>query len=105
MPSPKGINLSCRLNMVMAMTCTKCKNAIPEDDVLDPFAAKYPCCNTCWTAWKEYRIMVMNEMRLDMSMLDHRKVLKKHEKIFVGVLTPEGGIVNYADEENRNPDA
>ena len=31
-------------------------------------------------------IMVMNEMRLDMSMPDHRKVLKKHEKIFVGVI-------------------
>ena len=30
--------------------------------------------------WKEYQIMVMNEMKLDMSMLDHRKLLKKHEK-------------------------
>ena len=89
----------------MADTCTKCKMSIPGDEDLDVFAAKYPCCNKCWAAWKEYRIMVMNEMRLDMSMPDHRKVLRKHEKMFVGVLTPEGGIVDYADEKNRNPDA
>ena len=49
--------------------------------------------------------MVINEMRLDMSMLDHRKLLKKHEKMFVGVLTPEGGVIDYTNEENRNPDA
>ena len=48
--------------------------------------------------------MVMNEMRLDMSMPDHRKLLKKHEKIFAGVLTPEGDIVDYANEDNRKPD-
>lgn len=89
----------------MASTCTKCKNAIPDGEELDHFAAKYPCCSKCWAEWKEYRIMVMNEMRLDMSMPDHRKVLRKHEKMFVGVLTPEGGVVDYADEKNRNPDA
>lgn len=89
----------------MAGACTKCKSAIPGGEDLDPVAAKYPCCNKCWAEWKEYRIMVMNEMHLDMSMPDHRKVLRKHEKIFVGVLTPEGGIVDYADEKNRNPDA
>ena len=48
--------------------------------------------------------MVMNEMRLDMSMPDHRKVLKKHEKIFVGVMTPEGDVVDFSDEKNRKPD-
>ncbi len=48
--------------------------------------------------------MVMNEMRLDMSMPDHRKLLKKHEKIFAGVLTPEGDIVDYTNEDNRKPD-
>ena len=89
----------------MANMCTKCKNAIPDEEGLDPFAAKYPCCSKCWAEWKEYRIMVMNEMHLDMSMPDHRKVLRKHEKIFVGVLTPEGGVIDYADEKNRNPDA
>jgi Fe-S cluster biosynthesis and repair protein YggX len=88
----------------MTRTCTKCKNSISENEQLDPIAEKYPCCNKCWTEWKEYRIMVMNEMRLDMSMPDHRKVLKKHEKIFVGVLTPEGNVVDYSNEDNRNPE-
>jgi len=37
--------------------------------------------------------MVINEMRLDMSLKDHRKLLKKHEKVFVGVLTPEGDVL------------
>ena len=48
--------------------------------------------------------MVMNEMKLDMSVSDHRKVLKKHEKIFAGVLTPEGDIVDYSNEDNRSPE-
>ena len=29
------------------------------------------------------------------SLPDHRKALKKHEKIFVGVLTPEGEYVKF----------
>ncbi|MBI1658357.1 MAG: Fe(2+)-trafficking protein [Thaumarchaeota archaeon] len=86
-------------------TCTKCKNDIPQAESLDPFAARYPCCNKCWSEWKEYRVMVINEMRLDMSMPDHRKVLKKHEKMFAGVMAPDGGMVDYANEDNRNPDA
>ena len=31
-------------------------------------------------------------------------LLKKHEKVFVGVLTPEGDVVDYTNEENRNPE-
>ncbi|NIP61449.1 MAG: iron transporter [Nitrosopumilaceae archaeon] len=89
----------------MARICTKCRNEIPDNEKLDPIAEKYPCCNKCWAEWKEYRVMVMNEMRLDMSMPDHRKALKKQEKIFVGVLTPEGDHVDFTDEKNRNPDA
>ncbi len=46
----------------------------------------------------------MNEMRLDMSMPDHRKALKKYEKIFAGVLTPEGDVVDFSNEDNRRPD-
>jgi len=88
----------------VSQTCTKCKNQIPDTEELDPIASKYPECNKCWNEWKEYRVMVMNEMRLDMSMPDHRKLLKKHEKIFAGVLTPEGDIVDYANEDNRKPD-
>ncbi|MEK6956694.1 MAG: Fe(2+)-trafficking protein, partial [Thermoproteota archaeon] len=79
----------------MARICTKCKSSIPDNEELDPKAATYPCCNNCWSQWKEYSVMVMNEMRLDMSLPDHRKVLKKHEKIFVGVITPEGDIVDF----------
>jgi Fe-S cluster biosynthesis and repair protein YggX len=48
--------------------------------------------------------MVMNEMKLDMSLADHRKVLKKYEKVFVGVITPDGNVINYADENQRNPE-
>ncbi len=46
----------------------------------------------------------MNEMKLDMSMPEHRKVLKKYEKVFVGVMTPEGDVVNFSDENQRKPD-
>lgn len=88
----------------MSRTCTKCKNSIPDDEQLGIVAAKYPTCNKCWAEWKEYQIMVMNEMKLDMSLLDHRKLLKKHEKIFVGVLSPEGEIIDYTNEDNRRPD-
>ena len=61
----------------MARVCTKCKSDIPDSDELNPIAEKYPCCNKCWEEWKEYKVMVINEMRLDMSMSDHRKVIKK----------------------------
>ena len=88
----------------MARTCTKCKKEIPAEVELDPISANYPCCNQCWDEWKQYRIMVMNEMKLDMSMPDHRKILKKYEKVFVGVLTTEGDVVNFADEKQRNPE-
>ena len=89
---------------LMNRTCTKCKNPIPDNEELDIVAEKYPVCNKCWAEWKEYRVMVMNEMRLDMSMPDHRKLLKKHEKVFVGILTPEGEIVDFSNEDNRKPD-
>lgn len=46
----------------------------------------------------------MNEMKLDMSLADHRKVLKKYEKVFVGVITPDGNVINYADENQRKPE-
>lgn len=48
--------------------------------------------------------MVINEMRLDLSMPDHRKVLRKNEKIFAGVLAPDGTAVDYTNEDNRRPD-
>ena len=88
----------------MTKTCTKCKNSIPDEEELDPKAASYPCCNKCWNEWKEYRIIVMNEMRLDMSLPDHRKLLKKYEQTFVGVRTPEVDVVDFSDEKNRTPE-
>ena len=88
----------------MSKTCTKCKADISDSEQLAPQAEKYPVCNKCWEEWKEMRIMVMNEMYLDMSLADHRKVLKKHEKIFAGIMTPEGDYVDYTNEDNRNPE-
>ena len=88
----------------MSKICTKCKAEISDSDQLEPQAEKYPLCNKCWEEWKEMRIMVMNEMHLDMSLSDHRKVLKKHEKIFAGIMTPEGDYVDYTNEDNRNPE-
>tara|TARA_B100000745_G_scaffold116937_1_gene75566 strand:+ start:1903 stop:2190 length:288 start_codon:yes stop_codon:yes gene_type:complete len=88
----------------LSKTCTKCKVDIPDSEQLGPQAEKYPVCNKCWEEWKEMRIMVMNEMHLDMSLADHRKVLKKHEKIFAGIMTPEGDYIDYTNEDNRNPE-
>ena len=88
----------------MSKTCTKCKADISDSEQLAPQAEKYPVCNKCWEEWKEMSIMVMNEMHLDMSLSDHRKVLKKHEKIFAGIMTPEGDYVDYTNEDNRNPE-
>ena len=56
----------------MTRVCTKCKNDIPDSEELEPAPASYPCCTKCWEEWKENRVMVINEMRLDMSMKDHR---------------------------------
>ncbi len=88
----------------MSRICTKCKIEIPDAEQLEPQAEKYPLCNKCWEEWKEMRIMVMNEMHLDMSLADHRKVVRKHEKIFAGVMTPEGDYIDYSNEDNRNPE-
>ena len=84
--------------------CTKCKGQISNISQLDMAAQKYPLCVKCWAEWKEYSVIVVNEMRLDMSMLDHRKLLKKHEKIFAGVMSPDGQVIDYSNEDNRNPD-
>ncbi len=83
--------------------CTKCKNTITNIENLEPRAATYPCCDKCWNEWKEYRVIIINEMRLDMSMPDHRKVLKKNEKIFMCVMVEDGTIADFTNEKNRNP--
>ena len=89
---------------MLSRICTKCKEEIPDNEVLIPQAEKYPVCSKCWEEWKEMKIMVINEMHLDLSLSDHRKVLRKHEKIFAGVMTPEGDYVDFTNEDNRNPE-
>ena len=91
-------------NILLSKICTKCKQEIPENQELDSQAEKYPICLKCWDEWKEMKIMVINEMHLDLSLSDHRKVLRKHEKIFAGVMTPEGDYVDFTNEDNRNPE-
>ena len=83
----------------MNIKCPKCK----DDAELTPDFSLVTCTK-CWGEWKENRVMVINEMKLDMSLKDHRQLLKKHEKVFVGVLTPEGDVVDYTNEDNRNPE-
>ncbi len=85
-------------------TCTRCKNTISNNDILEQQANAYPCCSKCWKEWKEYRVIVINEMRLDMSIPDHRKTIKKNEKIFMNVMSADGTVINFADEKNRKPD-
>ena len=80
----------------MAKTCSKCKKTFNENLVNDPGAQKYSSCPECWKEWTTYAVMVINEMRLDMSLPEHRKALKKHEKIFFGL--------EQGEEIQKNPD-
>ena len=81
----------------MIKTCLKCQKAFDEKTIDDPTAEKYPSCAECWKEWGDYAVMVMNEMRLDMSLPEHRRTLRKYEKIFFGLEKPEG-------ELQKNPD-
>ena len=69
----------------MDQKCLKCKNMFDDSLVEDPTQKKYSSCNSCWKEWTTYAVMVINEMRLDMSLPEHRKALKKHERIFFGL--------------------
>ena len=53
----------------MSRICTKCKESIPDTEQLGPVNEKYPVCTKCWAEWKEYQIMVMNEMKLDIAVV------------------------------------
>lgn len=81
----------------MTKTCLKCQKVFDEKTIDDPTAEKYPSCSECWKEWGDYAVMVMNEMRLDMSIPEHRRTLRKYEKIFFGLEKPEG-------ELQKNPD-
>ena len=69
----------------MTKVCVKCKNSFDENLLDDPAAEKYQSCPSCWKEWTTQAVMVINELRLDMSLLEHRKALKKQEKIFFGL--------------------
>jgi Fe-S cluster biosynthesis and repair protein YggX len=81
----------------MTRTCIKCSKVFDESTVDDEDARRYPSCPECWKEWTNYAVMVMNEMRLDMSLPEHRKALRKYEKIFFGLEKSEG-------ELQKNPD-
>jgi Fe-S cluster biosynthesis and repair protein YggX len=51
----------------MSKTCLKCGKTFDEV-IEDPAADKYPACSACWKEWTTYAVIVMNEMRLDMSL-------------------------------------
>ena len=78
-------------------TCVKCKRTFDERMTEDPQSAKYPACNSCWKEWTAYAVIVINEMRLDMSVPEHRKALTKYERIFLGL--------EKGEELTKNPDA
>jgi len=82
----------------MAKTCLKCGKTI-EGVADDPAAEKYPACPECWKEWTTYAVMVMNEMRLDMSLLEHRKALRKQERVFFGLEKSEGELQKKPDEK------
>ena len=85
------IKSALRVYSVMAKTCLKCSKPI-EEAADDPAADKYPACAACWKEWTTYAVMVMNEMRLDMSLPEHRKALRKYERTFFGLEKSEGEL-------------
>ena len=87
----------------MAKTCAKCGTAFDESTV-DQAAAKYSACENCWSEWVKYSVMVINEMKLDLSLPEHRQMLKKYERSYFGLEQPEAGIKDYTKEEERVPD-
>jgi Fe-S cluster biosynthesis and repair protein YggX len=80
----------------MTKVCLKCKNSFDEKDIEDPVQEKYSACPSCWKEWTTYGVMVINELRLDMSLPEHRKALKKQEKIFFGL--------EQGDQIQKNPE-
>ena len=68
---------------VMSKTYLRCNKSFNESDVEDEISQKYPSCPECWKEWTTYAVMVMNEMRLDMSLPEHRKALRNTRKDFL----------------------
>ena len=85
----------------MTKTCLKCGKEFDEKTAEDPAAEKYPSCQDCWKEWTTHAVMVMNEMRLDMSLPEHRKLLRKYERMFFGLEKTEG---EFQKNPDRRPD-
>ena len=81
------------------MKCVRCNNEFTDTD---PRAYIYKACNACWAEWIKYSIMVINDLRLDMSIKEHRILLKKYERAFFGIKSE--GIKDLTKEEERTPD-
>ena len=88
----------------MTKTCSKCGSAFDETGVDDQLAMKYTSCQNCWNEWMKQSIMVINEFKLDLSMPQHRQMLKKYERAFFGAEEREGGMRDLSDESQRVPD-
>ena len=80
----------------MSKTCVKCGKTFDEV-IEDPVAEKYPACPACWKEWTTYAVIVMNELRLDMSLAEHRKALRKYERAFFGLEKGVGEIEKKPD--------
>ena len=80
----------------MTKVCSKCKNSFDEKEIEDPAQEKYSACTSCWKQWTTDAVMVINELRLDMSLPEHRKALKKQERIFFGL--------EQGQQIEKNPD-
>ncbi|HZD36951.1 MAG TPA: Fe(2+)-trafficking protein [Nitrososphaeraceae archaeon] len=81
----------------MSKICAKCGKDFDDLSIADEASQKYPSCPTCWAEWHTYSIMVINELRLDMSLSEHRKALHKQERMFFGLEKPE--------ELQKNPES
>ena len=86
----------------MSKVCIKCRKDFEDSSITDPISQKYPSCPTCWAEWNTYSVMVINELRLDMSLPEHRKALRKHERMFFGLEKPEELQKNTDDREQGN---
>jgi len=88
----------------MTKTCSKCGSNFDESSVDDHQAIKYTSCQNCWNEWMKQSIMVINEFKLDLSMPEHRQMLKKYEMAFFGAEEREAGMRDLSDESQRMPD-
>ncbi len=86
--------------LLTMMRCSRCNNEFEDTDAR---AKEYNACNACWNEWMRYSIMVINDLRLDMSIREHRNLLKRYERAFFGLEKPEN-MRDLSKEEERVPD-